>query len=110
MADRSATKDILDWIYSTSLEHISPAAKRLSVLARYDAIGGMLACSLLPVAHRIVDFVKVVGGSPDCSMVGFPLRTSVVNAALVNGTLGHADEVDAVEFGFDLKGQHGVHI
>ena len=29
-------------------------------------------------------------------MIGFPLRTSALNAALVNGTLGHADEVDSL--------------
>ena len=45
----------------------------------------------------MVDFVKLVGGPPDCSIIGFPERTSVVNAASVIGTLGHADEVDAIE-------------
>src|ERR1700752_3720570 len=104
MAAQSATKAILNWIYSTSYGDIPPQARQLAGLAIYDAIGGMLACSLLPVAHRMVEFVKVLGGSPDCSMIGFPLRTSVVNAALVNGTLGHADELDAVEF--DLLGRH----
>src|SRR5258708_891487 len=104
MADLSATKTILNWIYSTSFEDIPPDVRKSAILAIYDAVGGMLACSLLPVAHRMVDFVKLEGGSPHCSMIGFPLRTSVSNAALVNGTLGHADEVDTVEF--DFLGRH----
>jgi 2-methylcitrate dehydratase PrpD len=29
--------------------------------------------------------------------MGFPLRTSVLNAALVNGTVGHGDEIDATD-------------
>jgi len=37
-------------------------------------------------------------------MIGFPLCTSALNAALVNGTLGHADEVDASEG--DDRGNH----
>jgi 2-methylcitrate dehydratase PrpD len=97
MVTPSATKTLLDWMYSTSFEDIPPDVRQLAVLALYDGIGGNLACSLLPMAHRAVDFVNIVGGVPDCSIIGFPERTSAVNAALVNGILGHADEVDAIE-------------
>jgi len=38
-------------------------------------------------------------------MIGFPLRTSVLNAALVNGTLSHADEVEAID-DFNTRGSH----
>src|SRR5262245_20365467 len=104
MAHQSATKAILDWIYSTKFEDIPSTVRELAVWTIYDAIGGMLACSLLPGPHKLVDVVKLVGGSPDCTMIGFPMRTSVLNAALVNGTLGQADEVDAVEL--DHLGHH----
>src|SRR5262245_15947184 len=97
MADQSATKAILEWIYATRFEDISPETRKVAMFAIYDTIGGMLACSFVPVAHRMAEFVKVLGGSPDCSVISFSFRTSVGNAALVNGTLGHADEVDAVE-------------
>ena len=97
MAMHSATKTIINWMFSTNFEDIPPDVKELARLAAYDGIGGNLACSLLPMAHRMVDFVKIVGGPPDCSIIGFPDRTSVLNAAQVNGMLGHADEVDAIE-------------
>src|ERR671919_3078436 len=97
MATPSSTKAILNWMYSTGFEDIPHDVRQMARLALYDGIGCTLACSLLPVAHRMVDFVKVVGGPPECSMIGFPLRTSVLNAALVNGTLSHADEVDAID-------------
>src|SRR5918999_5130340 len=97
MVTPSATKALLDWMYSTDFEDIPPDVRQLAVLALYDGIGGNLACSLLPKAHRAVDFVNIVGGVPDCSIIGFPERTSAVNAALVNGILGYADEVDAIE-------------
>ena len=96
MAATSATKAILNWMYSTSFEDLPPDVRELARLVLYDGIGCSLACSLLPVAHRIVDFAKVVGGPPDCNVIGFPLRTSALNAALVNGILGHADELDAL--------------
>ena len=38
-----------------------------------------------------------MGGQPQCTMVGFPNRTSVLNAALVNGTIGHGNEVDCTD-------------
>jgi 2-methylcitrate dehydratase PrpD len=97
MVMQSSTKALLDWMYSTDFEDIPPDVRQLAVLALYDGIGGNLACSLLPMAHRAVDFVKVIGGAADCSVIGFPERTSAVNAALVNGILGHSDEVDAIE-------------
>ena len=104
MTTPNASKAIRDWMYSTSFEDIPPEVRRFAILAMYDAIGGNLACSMLPVVHRMVDFVNILGGAPDCSMIGFPVRTSAVNAALVNGTLGHADEVDPV------GGDMGAHI
>ena len=97
MAALSSTKAIRNWMYSTSFEDIPPDVRHTTLLALYDDIGCNLACSLIPVAHRMVDFVKLVGGPPDCSIMGFPLRTSVLNAALVNGTVGHGDEIDATD-------------
>ena len=97
MAAHSSTKTLINWMHSTSFEDLPADVRRTTVLALYDDTGSNLACSLIPLAHRIVDFAKVVGGQPDCTMVGFPLRTSVLNAALVNGTIGHGDEIDCTD-------------
>ncbi len=104
MAEVSATKSILNWMYSTSYEDIPPETRRVANLALYDGIGSNLACSMLPAAHRMVDFVNLAGGPPECTMMGFPTRTSLINAALVNGTLGHGDEMDAHDG--DGRGTH----
>ena len=97
MAVQGATQTIIDWIFSTGFDDMPAGIRRQAVLSLYDGVGANLACSLLPVAHRTVDFIKLVGGPPDCTVIGFPDRSSVLNAAQVNGTLGHADEVDAIE-------------
>ena len=104
MAEVGATKSILNWMYSTSYEEIPPETRRMVNLALYDGIGSNLACSMLPAAHRMVDFVNLAGGPPECTMMGFPGRTSLINAALVNGTLGHGDEMDAHDG--DGRGTH----
>lgn len=97
MATQSSTKAFCNWMYATTFEDFPPDVRRLVSLAVYDCVGGWLACSMIPLAHRMVDFTELLGGRPDCSVVGFPMRTSALNAAVVNGTLGHADEVDAIE-------------
>ena len=104
MAEVSSTKSFLNWMYSTGFDDIPQDVRHMAVLALYDGIGCNLACSLLPTAHRMVDFVNQTGGAPDCTMMGFPMRTSLVNAAMVNGTLGHGDEMDAHDG--DGRGTH----
>ena len=104
MAELSSTKSILNWMYATRFEDIPSEVRQMTLLALYDGIGCNLACSMLPSAHRMVDFSNLVGGSPDCTMIGFPMRTSALNAAQVNGTLGHGDEMDAHDG--DGRGTH----
>ena len=104
MAELSSTKSFLNWMYATRFEDIPSDVRQMTVLALYDGIGCNLGCSMLPSAHRMVDFVNSVGGSPDCSIMGFPLRSSALNAAQVNGTLGHGDEMDAHDG--DGRGTH----
>ncbi len=97
MASVSATKTIINWMFDTSFDDLPADVQELARLSVYDGIGSNLACSLLDVAHRMHDFTNRVGGPPDCTMLGFPQRTSALNAAQLNGMLGHADEVDAIE-------------
>ena len=93
----SATKTFVDWIHSTAFEDIPPDVRRTTIMALYDDTGANLACSLLPLAHIAVRYASLVGGRPDCTIVGFPERTSVLNAAMVNGTIGHGNEVDCTD-------------
>ena len=81
MVTSNATKTFLDWMHSTRFEDIPADVRHTTVLALYDDTGCNLACSLIPLAHRMVDYAKLAGGQPDCTIVGFPLRTSVLNAA-----------------------------
>jgi 2-methylcitrate dehydratase PrpD len=41
-----------------------------------------------------VDFAKRLGGRPESSLVGHGLKTSCVNASLVNGTLGYYCDIE----------------
>ena len=55
----------------------------------------MIASARLPTCLPVADLAAKLGGAGQCSIVGLPLRTSVTNASLANGTIAHGDEVDS---------------
>ncbi len=78
MAVQTSTKSFLNWMYSTSFEDIPSDVRKMTLLALYDGIGCNMARSMLPSAHRMVDFAKLVGGSPDCTGGATPDRYKVM--------------------------------
>jgi len=61
-----------------------------------DTIGAMLAASnwKYSATRILVDFAKQLGGRPESSLVGQSFKTSCVNAALINGTLGYYCDIE----------------
>jgi 2-methylcitrate dehydratase PrpD len=61
-----------------------------------DTIGAMLAASntKYSATRILVDFARQLGGRPESSLVGQGFKTSCVNAALVNGTLGYYCDIE----------------
>lgn len=61
-----------------------------------DGTGALVAASnpRYSTGKIISEFVLSQGGSPDASIVGREIRTSVVNAALANGTMGYACDIE----------------
>ncbi len=61
-----------------------------------DTIGAMLAASnrKYSAPRILVDFAKRLGGRPESSLVGQGFKTSCVNAALINGTLGYYCDIE----------------
>ncbi len=59
-----------------------------------DSLGCMLFGSTLPWTRMVADMVREQGGRPQALILGTSQRTSVSQAVLVNGTAGHAFELD----------------
>lgn len=59
-----------------------------------DLIGNLLASKHVESSKIIVDTVKDMGGIPTSTVVGCNYKTSAPLAALANGTLGHAFDMD----------------
>ena len=61
-----------------------------------DAIGGQLACSTLPHCRMAIEYARQQAGPACATVLGAEFRTNVEHAALVNGIMGHGDEIDEV--------------
>jgi 2-methylcitrate dehydratase PrpD len=59
-----------------------------------DTLAAMVSGTRLMPGRTAIGYAAPLGGQPESSIVGTPLLTSAVNAALANGMLAHADETD----------------
>jgi len=78
------------------LKDVPPEVVGHAKLILLDTLGAMLAASSpkYSATRILTDFARRLGGRPESSLVGQPLKTSCVNAALVNGTLGYYCDIE----------------
>ena len=62
-----------------------------------DTIAAMVSGARLKPGEMAIRFARAAGGTREASILTTDIRTSVVNAALVNGMFAHADETDDFE-------------
>ena len=89
------TSKLCRWTCSTRYEDLPAEVRKETVTLLYDQVGGMIASATLPSCQPLVDLVRKLDSRGECSIVGHPVRTSVISAALANGTIAHGDEVDS---------------
>ncbi len=89
-----ATETIAKWIVNTNYEDIPPEALRVANESCFDLLGVILAGSTQPVGEIIRQYVEDSGGSGQATVLASGRQTSLANAALANGTMGHALDYD----------------
>ena len=62
-----------------------------------DSLAAVVSGARLKPGEMAIRYARLQGGMPESSILATDLRTSAVNAALVNGMFGHADETDDFE-------------
>src|ERR1700686_589729 len=62
-----------------------------------DTVAAMVSGSALPPGVAATRFIRSQGGVPETSILASNIKTSAINAALINGMLAHADESDDFE-------------
>jgi 2-methylcitrate dehydratase PrpD len=59
-----------------------------------DTLAAMITGARLHVGEMAISYAATLGGTAEACIVGSPIVTTAVNAALANGMLAHADETD----------------
>ncbi len=93
-----ATAHIAEFVTKSRWEDCPAEAVETARRAILDCLGVMLAGSVEPAARIVADVARAEGGSPLATVVGTPLRTGAVWAALANGTAAHALDFDDTNF------------
>ena len=93
------TEKLARFIVETSYGEIPAKAITVAKEAMLDCLGVLLAGSRDPASKIMVSFLKSLGGEPQSGVIGWGLKTSVLNAALANGTMAHVLDYDDVSVG-----------
>jgi len=89
-----ATEKIAKWVVNTSYEDIPPDAIRVANESCFDLLGVILAGSAQPVGEIIQKYVVDQGAAGQATVFASGIESSIPNAALANGTMGHALDFD----------------
>jgi 2-methylcitrate dehydratase PrpD len=93
-----ATARLAEFIVKSRWEDLPPAAVEAARRAVLDSAGVMLAGSVESPARIVQQVAEAEGGAPLATVLGTPLRTGAVWAALANGVAGHALDFDDTNF------------
>ncbi|MEC9287340.1 MAG: MmgE/PrpD family protein, partial [Chloroflexota bacterium] len=89
-----ATETIAKWIVNTNYEDIPPDAIRVANESCFDLLGVILAGSQQPVGEIIQKYTSSQGAAPESTVLAGGFQSTQANAALANGTMGHALDFD----------------
>jgi 2-methylcitrate dehydratase PrpD len=88
------TRQLSEYIASALSLPLVKAVREKARQHVLDTLAAMVSGTRLVPGRMAIGYAASLGGQPESSIVGTPLQTSAVNAALANGMLAHADETD----------------
>ena len=89
-----ATKRLADLSAQVRYKDLPPEAVSRAKECILDTLSCMLGGCKGAEAPILLKYVEEAGGRPEATIIGFGRKTNAPNAALVNGTLGHALDFD----------------
>ena len=94
--NENATRDLARFAAGLRFEDIPKDVVERIKLSVLDSIGCCLFGATLPWTLKVADLAAAEGATPVASFMGMGRKSSVSLAALVNGTSGHAFELDDI--------------
>ena len=90
------TGALCDFVVAFSWRDLPPAVRAMTQTVVKDGAGALIAAANpdYSTGRLIADFARDQGGAPTSTVVGQGFKTSEVMAALANGTMGYACDVE----------------
>jgi 2-methylcitrate dehydratase PrpD len=88
------TQKLAEFVVETTFKHIPQKVVRVAQEHILDCIGVALAGSVHEAGKIVTKLTKGDGCAPEAGVIASGFRTSATNAALANGTMGHALDYD----------------
>lgn len=90
------TRAIVEYAADFEFERMPPDAVEQAKAIVLDTLGSMLLGSAPAYTSSWLtgELARMMGGTPECTVVGRDFKTSVESAVLANGTIGYAADVE----------------
>jgi 2-methylcitrate dehydratase PrpD len=92
--EKTLVEVIADFVVNEKYEDLPPVTVERAKEFALDAIGSMIGSSKRPQIKILTEFITAEGGNLCSSVVAHGFKTSMMYAALLNGTSGHALDFD----------------
>jgi 2-methylcitrate dehydratase PrpD len=91
------TAELIDCFSVYDFDHLTTATIQHAKNALYDVLGAQLAATSrrYPIISLLENLATQVGGTPESTVIGTPLKTNATTAALVNGTLAYYCDIES---------------
>jgi len=96
------TERLAAFIVTLRYADLPPKVVEAAKIAIMDGVANMLAGSRQPLAGKVTQYLREMGGSPTNTVVGHPFKTNAVWAAFANGIFGHCLD-------FEIQGDPPTH-
>jgi 2-methylcitrate dehydratase PrpD len=94
----SITRALCEAVERLSFEDLPKEAVEEAKLCLTDWLGVALGGAREPLTEILIKVTGALGGNEQSSVIGRKLKTSMTNAALINGSASHALDFDDVHF------------
>jgi 2-methylcitrate dehydratase PrpD len=89
------TRTLSEYLVGLRYEDVPAEAVDLVKIFSLECLGHMVHALAQPVGDLLVRYVQGLGAAPQATVVGTGLKTAVAEAAYVNGSLAHGEELES---------------
>ena len=97
MAASDITARLARYMVQARERKLPPEVAREARHRILDTLAAMVSGAHLRPGELAIEFARAQGGAAEASVLTTDIKTTAINAALVNGMFGHADETDDFE-------------